>query len=201
VILTQLRTATAEDHGRAETAMPSLDELADFDGYAWSLRALHGFFAAWEAPVFGALDTLASELSMADRRKLPLLVRDLDVLGIAPALIVCAPPGDRAFAIPRALGAMYVLEGSTLGGQVIQRQCVEPLGMSPDRGGAFYHGYGARTGPRWKAFGEVIEAHVLHHGDSADVIDGARGCFAALNSWLGRLEPLHHGTTATVHHG
>jgi heme oxygenase len=201
VILTQLRAATAEDHRLAEAAMPSLDELASADGYAWSLRALHGFFAAWEASVFAALAPLGSELSLAERRKLPMLAGDLDALGIKPTPTICAPPSGGALEIPRALGAMYVLEGSTLGGQVIERQCAKRLGVSPIRGGAFYHGYGAQTGARWKAFGAVVESHVVRHRDGADIIDGARACFGALRTWLEQLQPLHRGTAARVHVG
>ena len=48
------------------------------------------------------------------------------------------------------LGALYVLEGATLGGQVLRREMAQRLGVNADNGGAFLDVYGAETGRRWR---------------------------------------------------
>ena len=60
-----------------------------------------------------------------------------------------------------ALGALYVLEGATLGGQVIIKQLKKndsfaafPL--------AYYNVYTKQTGLRWKQFLEVINRYEDH---------------------------------------
>ena len=162
--------------------MPALDELATPDGYAAALRALHAFHAAWEPALWRAPGLAGAGLDPAARRKLPLLERDLRALGIAPS--ENHPPIPVIPDAAAALGALYVLEGATLGGRVIHRHVAGPLGLTPARGGAYYHGYGAATGTRWKELGAAIDRHVAAHGDEDRVVEGAVACFAALEAWL-----------------
>lgn len=180
MLLAQLKSATAGHHARVEAAMPSLDQLATPAGYAAALRALHGFHAAWEPAIWRA-PGLAETGVLRGRRKLPLLERDLRALGVLPGP---AAPAARVPDAAAALGALYVLEGATLGGRVIHRRVAGPLGITPARGGAYYHGYGAETGPRWKAFGEAAARFAEETGSEPRVVQGAVACFAALEAWL-----------------
>lgn len=176
--------------------MPSLPELARPEGYAWALRAMHRFFLTWEEPLFGALACADDRLTLAERGKVDLLSADLAALRLSPLTAPCAMPADVVASPATALGAMYVLEGSTLGGRVIERHCAAPLGVSPAHGGAFYHGYGARTGALWQAFGAVLESHDTDALQRAAILHGARSCFGALRGFLESIPPTfraHHG--------
>ncbi len=51
-----------------------------------------------------------------------------------------------------ALGALYVLEGSSLGRQVMLSKLAERLDIRPDWAGHFFSGYGKQTGAMWQAF-------------------------------------------------
>lgn len=162
--------------------MPSLDQLATSQGYASALRALHGFHAAWEPAIWRTPGIRDLGLDPADRRKLPLLERDLRALGIDP---VSEPPAAPRFPdAATALGALYVLEGATLGGRIINRHVAGPLGITAEHGGAYYHGYGELTGPRWKEFCAAAEAYAARHGGECSAVQGAVACFAALEAWL-----------------
>ena len=44
------------------------------------------------------------------------------------------------------LGAMYVMEGSTLGGQLIARHVELVLGLTAGQGNAHFRGHNERTG-------------------------------------------------------
>ena len=44
-----------------------------------------------------------------------------------------------------AFGCLYVMEGATLGGQVIGRHVRQTLGVTPETGGRFHAAYGDRT--------------------------------------------------------
>ena len=188
LMLPALKAATAGHHARVEALMPTLDALATPQGYAAALRALHAFHAAWEPAVWRAPGLDGAGLDEVGRRKLPLLERDLRALGIAPC--AARPPAPRVPDAAAALGALYVLEGATLGGRVIHRHVAGPLGLTPERGGAYYHGYGAATGARWKELGDVVARHAAAHGE-AGVVDGAVACFAALEAWLATPGALH----------
>lgn len=181
-MLPALKAATDGHHVRVEAAMPSLDALATPEGYATALRALHGFHAAWEPAVWRAPGLAEAGMIASERRHLPQLEADLRTLGITPCAV--HPPAPGALDTAAALGALYVLEGATLGGRVIHRHIAGPLGITPEHGGAYYHGYGAETGARWKEFCDAVHRHVEAHADEARVIEGAVACFAALESWL-----------------
>jgi heme oxygenase len=55
------------------------------------------------------------------------------------------------------MGTLYVLEGATLGGQIIQRQLHCSLGLDAGSGAAFFVGYGARTRQMWMQFSAHLE--------------------------------------------
>ncbi len=112
-----LKAATAEAHERVDTAF-SLFDLASGDGYRRFLLAQAGALL----PVEAELDRAGAEAILPDwpeRRRGDLLRADLATLNVtAPELF----PGP-AFLSGKApmLGAIYVLEGSRLGGAVLKQ--------------------------------------------------------------------------------
>ncbi len=122
--------------------------MATRAGYRDLLARLHGFHATWEHAI-GA--QLLDETFLAPRRRLALLAADLDHLGLAPAAVAALPqPGAVRLDGPAAaMGALYVLEGSTLGGQLIGRHIAGLHGFS-ETGLAYYRAHGpgpGRCGP------------------------------------------------------
>ena len=77
------------------------------------------------------------------------------------------------------LGAMYVLEGSTLGGQVIARQ----LAAAGIAGRTFFTGRAERTGPLWKQFCQLLEAAAGTEDPDA-IVASAILTFQTLAAWL-----------------
>ena len=120
-----------------------------------------------------------------DRRKSAGLAADLRALGVAPeALPRCSDlpdlPGPAA-----VLGCAYVLEGATLGGQILSRHVAGCLGLSAETGGRFFHGYGERTGAMWKAFTSAVRGFVARHGQEDAIVNGAVDTFRSLRAWCG----------------
>lgn len=54
--------------------------------------------------------------------------------------------------IASAIGVQYVLEGSSLGGQILSKQLINSLGYTPVNGGRFFAGYGDQISRNWKDF-------------------------------------------------
>jgi heme oxygenase len=81
-------------------------------------------------------------------------------------------------------GCLYVLEGATLGGQIITRHLHASLGLTPETGAAFFAGYGARTGSRWKEFGTHLSAFALQSGSGDAIVASANSTFETLDLWL-----------------
>ena len=175
----QLRTATTSAHTALERDLDWMARVATMDGYRGLLARLHGFHRAWE-PAIGA--ALADGAFFDARRRVTALTRDLDYLGFSSEHIDALP---RACPIvlggpAAAMGALYVLEGSTLGGRVIGRHISATHGLTGD-GLAYYSGHGARTGAMWLAFRTRLDTF---DGQAAEVVAAANGTFDAMRAWL-----------------
>jgi len=180
-LLRALRAATATHHREVERLLPAFGALSPAD-YAAHLAALAGVHLPLEQRLF-AHDWAGLGLpDAAERPRAPLLEADLRALGIDPSAI----PRCRALpylgTLHRALGALYVLEGSRLGGQILARQVAQAAGDVPTR---FLVGAAARTGPRWSSFCRFAESRAaLHPSTIPHATDAAVETFAALATWL-----------------
>lgn len=54
--------------------------------------------------------------------------------------------------VGQLVGALYVIEGSTLGGQLISRSLNQHLGLTLNTGARFFYGYGEQTALMWQSF-------------------------------------------------
>lgn len=174
--LAALREATAAAHDAIDRQLQLGADLA-LDRYVRILQGFEGFLSAWEPAVAAALPP-GERAWFAGRSRLAFVRQDLAAL--APG----GPPGPAPDlpALPNrsaAFGAMYVLEGSALGGQVIARRVAERFGFDGQRGAAYFLGFGDRTGALWREFRERLEAEVdpAHRGDACAA---AVGTFNAL---------------------
>jgi heme oxygenase len=97
-----------------------------------------------------AIEQVGGRYDLADR--VSWLRADLVHLGAGVALSEHGwqPPLLRDAA--ELVGVLYVVEGSTLGGQVIARRVEASLGLGPAHGATFFNGWGAQTEARWSDF-------------------------------------------------
>ena len=151
-------------------------------GTAYFLAKMYGFLVPYEA----ALQQHAADFSPAwevpERMRAHLILTDLERLESAPDLPLC-PAMPPLCTRPQLLGAMYVVEGSTLGGQVITRQLAQ-AGISLR---AYFTGYGALTGPRWKAFCQLLMEAAPTGPDQDEIVASARLTFQRLDQWITQL--------------
>ncbi|MDX5321914.1 MAG: biliverdin-producing heme oxygenase, partial [Bacteroidota bacterium] len=95
-------------------------------------------------------------LNYESRKKGALLEKDLQVLGLNQAEIDQHNYAFQFNSLHEALGAFYVMEGSTLGGSVISRQLAKTESLQSVPEFNFYGCYGDMVGPNWKAFQGVL---------------------------------------------
>ena len=116
------------------------------------------------------------------RRRAHLFAEDLRALGAEPDT-GARPELPAVEDTDQALGRLYVLEGSTLGGTFIARHLATLPTLGPDvRLGAFSP-YGAETGAMWHAYRRVTRERVAAGGDAGRVVAAARATFTALAAW------------------
>lgn len=178
MILAKLKEATRDQHEALENVVDVMNSTFSVDDYKRLLTKFYRFYSAIE-PTLPVDELSAAGFDVKQRRKTPLLQRDLEHLGVladakkAPAFTYI-PTLDTA---AKAFGSIYVMEGATLGGQIITRQLKEHLGITPENGGAFFSSYGANVGPMWKQFGAIITAFAEKAGDDDAIVMAARETF------------------------
>lgn len=178
-----LRTGTADEHHDVERTLGLMDHGLERTRLVHVLQRLHGFWAAAEAGLdawAGHHPADARALTWSRRRRAGLFAEDLRALG-APGS-VDLPHLAAVRTTEAALGRMYVLEGSTLGGTFIDRHLAGLPQLADVRLRAFSP-YGAQTGAMWQAFRSATRDRVAAGGDPSAVVAAARETFAVLAAW------------------
>ena len=186
-VLQLLRTGTATEHEDVERTLDLLDADLERSRLVEVLDRLHGFCAAAESGLDEWADRHPTDAAAVDwprRRRAALFAEDLRALDTGTAADTAA---DRPLLPPvrgtdEALGRMYVLEGSTLGGTFIDRHLAGLPQLADVRLRAFTP-YGTQTGAMWHAFRSATRHRVADGGDAGTVVAAARDTFAALAQW------------------
>ena len=119
---------------------------------------------------------------LRSRKRSHLLAADLEYF--ATPLPISIYPGPDLSHSNRSelLGAMYVIEGSTLGGQYIARHVEGVLGLRMGLGYSYFKGYNELTGVMWRDFMAVLEAVPSDH--SAILVPAAKIVFKDFTEWM-----------------
>lgn len=187
MILHRLRDATAHEHEQLETRIDLLNRAWSPSLYRLLLQKFYGFYCVVEPRIFDRPEWQEMQFDVASRRKIEMLRRDLLHLGLDAEQIGALPhcphvPSSSTFA--QVLGSAYVLEGSTLGGQVITRHLRREIGVEPERGGAFFASYGSQVGPMWRDFVVLLNDFSPNEEELAALLESARATFTDLGAWL-----------------
>ncbi len=191
-LLEALRTGTALLHVALEKRLPFFTDQLDADWYQRLLQAYYGFYGPVESVLYDS-GLIPDGYDCALRVKTPTLVSDLKALGLDDQAVDTLP---RCLELPTfdtpaaCLGALYVLEGATLGGQVLRREMNQRLSVNADNGGAFLNIYGVETGRRWKDFLDYLGDQPLDAPAKQRAVDAARSTFSCFEQWLDSQEVL-----------
>ncbi len=177
----RLRRETEAEYRAVEGSLPLMRQGLDTAQYVRCLRRMFGIVAAWEEHAA----EIAPEWmrpTLAARQRKHLLERDLAWFG-ATKQDDRRPELPDMKDVPSLLGTMYVIEGSTLGGQLIARHLEATLHLIEGRGDSYFRGHGAQTGPMWKEFCKMMKIHVPDDQIHV-VVASARAMFIAFREWM-----------------
>lgn len=178
----QLKRETAPIHIRLERDLGLGDATLTRSRFVFLLARFHGFHAAWEPAMARAL---ADDPFWSPRRRVPRLAADLKAFGFAPADIAALPVCPHVpvlDSMARALGSLYVMEGSRLGGAVVARNLAAVLGGS---GSAYFNADKAETVRLWREYLLRLDAFATAD-NTAGIVAAASGTFDSLYRWLCR---------------
>jgi heme oxygenase len=186
--LERLKLEARSEHLLTESAMAWMAPDLTRTQYIEMLQRLHPVVRGWEKWVERKVPSDLAEL-IQGRRRSHLIEQDLRALGASTVGEPTKFPAERVPGL-RARGlrfrasffaAMYVMEGSTLGGQFVAQHIQTLFGGDVGAYNAYFRGYGDKTSEMWRIFREAMVK--LPSEDEADVIAAAKAMLAIFRLW------------------
>lgn len=182
-IVDRLRDATRELHEETEDAAGVV--TGSRERYVWFVERQYGFAAPLEPRLAAAPGIGATGLDLERRRRAHLFAADLLHLGVHPGPLPRCEALPRVDTAARALGALYVLEGSTLGGAFLLAHLGRTLGITAAAGGSGLAPYGHALREMWVAYADAVDGFVRASPEAApEVVGAAQETFRRMIGWL-----------------
>jgi heme oxygenase len=189
-ILAILKNDTKAAHVRVEKVMvKELKAINSLEDYARLLERLFFFYNPLESKVHQYIDQ-AILPDIEKRKHTKWILKDLEALDYT----VNTSRENKTQQITStsyAIGVLYVLEGSTMGGQIISKMLKKQLHGNIST--HYFDSYTDKTMEMWLSFKNSIAQYETHL-DKEEVFKGANETFSALKEWL-ELTSILENTT------
>ena len=111
------------------------------------------------------------------------IIEDIETIGVIPVNDALTKPyslpSDK-FSMSFALGFMYVMEGSKLGGKIIFKNIQRNFGFSEIHGAKFISDAGSDTIEHWKKFLNSFSNYIVENNTEKEAIKGAQYAFESI---------------------
>ena len=185
MILTRLKQKTLLHHERLEKRLDLFHGVHSFDDYRRLLGKFLGFYEPAEEVLEAKFNWAAINFDFTSRKKTPLLLRDLHLLGIEDTLLL-----PRCKTLPaldtmaQAFGCLYVFESATLGWGIVLKHLSRTLGVTREGGGSFFNSYGDRVVAMWHDFAQQLRAYASRPDLEDAVIIAAVSALVHMDQWM-----------------
>jgi len=169
-----IKEATKEAHLTLEKkVVQKMKAIRSDADYADFLKYFYAYFNQVEQAI---VPYITAELlpDHAERRNSSYLKQDIEALGSDVNELPEAIAPEITNTI-QALGALYVMEGSIMGGPIIVKM-LEKAGIT--NGISFFSGYGEATGEMWSKFVSVLNASANNEAEEDLAIKSANDTFS-----------------------
>lgn len=192
-----LKQETKVNHQQLEKLLvKQMRSIDTREGYVKLLQLFYSYFGALEEKINRFILPHQMEVDHSfQRRKTIRIAEDI----IASGGTVNEKCSDKYLPEIRnhleAFGALYVIEGSTLGGRVITKMMQRQMDTDSLEGFSFFNGYGDDTEHRWSSFRELLNDQVHSKVDKKLVVKAADDTFAKFHRWIEK-NPVNGFVTA-----
>ncbi|MBE9598159.1 biliverdin-producing heme oxygenase [Pedobacter sp. MC2016-24] len=178
-----IKEATREAHLNLEKkVVQKMKAIRSDADYADFLKHFYTYFNQVEQAI---APYITAELlpDHAERRNSQYLKQDIQELGgdVNDLPAAQAPEINNTL---QALGALYVMEGSIMGGPIIVKM-LEKFGIT--KGVSFFSGYGEATGQMWAKFVAILNTQAHSLEEEALAIEAANATFSNFGEVFGEV--------------
>lgn len=179
-----LKEGTQHAHtGLEKKLVAQIKQISNVNDYIQLLRLMYGYYK----PLQDKLEPFVAENNITNHftvRNVEHIINDIREL--QPGTNGVIPLCDRTPEVSShasSLGALYVTEGSTLGGRVITQMITKRLSISADRGFSFFNSYGEDTPVMWEKFKSIIN-HPRDAEEQSEMMEAAIETFSTFKDWI-----------------
>ncbi|GAA4092184.1 biliverdin-producing heme oxygenase [Mucilaginibacter panaciglaebae] len=180
----KIKEATLQYHQQTEKVLVGkLKSMRSKRDYIDLLTLFYGYFGGLEKHIERYIN--ASNLAdYENRRKTSAIADDILTLGGAIPALTAEDQLPEIDNYLKAFGALYVIEGSTLGGQIISKMVQQHLHIADGKGLSFFNSYGGQTEQMWSSFKETLNGIAMTPQDEEMIIEAANQTFINFKGWL-----------------
>jgi heme oxygenase len=196
MVIHSLRQCTSAVHARVESKLELLDPKLSVDRLASVISRFYGFWAVGESAIDAWSAThpeAAMQVEWPRRRRSHLLVDDLELLGSprdSSEVFPSSTPVFQEIDSAQVFGWLYVAEGSTLGGAIIERHLQSLPGLAALHLRSFTP-YAEGAGPMWYRYRSALEDFAGGNVElTRSVMRAALTTFESFERWI---QPLGVG--------
>ena len=179
----KLKEHTKQHHQLLEKKMVAqMRSITSQQEYAKLLGLFYSFFGGLELSIDKYID-LALLPDYPQRRKSTALADDLLQLSANLPLFALRNDLPEIRDHIQSIGALYVMEGSTLGGKIIAKMMLQQMNVTEMPGLTFFNGYGEQTMSMWLTFKKSIDTP-LSSTEIEIIIKSANDTFLQFSNWF-----------------
>lgn len=176
-IVPALRAQTHDVHIRLHDHPITKDLISStltIDQYCWVLFSFQRFYQALCASNYPRVQEISRTLCTY-------LSDDCHAINAAPNALPHNVAIYGSECPDHALGVLYVIHGSSLGGQLIAKNLQKTLSLDNGNGASFFNRKRAKGEPNWSEFLNILQEECISH---TACVQGAVQTFEALEQWL-----------------
>jgi heme oxygenase len=182
MIADQIKNDTNTHHQALEVMMiRQLKSMNSTSDYIDILEIFYSYFGGLELQIKAHLQ---NGLAIDERRKADDLAADLTHYGAAIPKLATKNDLPKIENHLQAIGALYVIEGSTLGGKYIGQMISKKLEQTDAAGLSFFNGYGENTMSMWSDFKDYMNNQAKNETEEAEIIAAANETFVKFKHWM-----------------
>jgi heme oxygenase len=180
----RLKKETQQQHIAVEKLIiPRIKSLDSAHSYLKLLQIFYGYFQPLEEIINEHIsDTVIADIK--DRRKAAVIAEDMNFIDGGHQSYCTCTDLPSVTNTAEAIGAMYVLEGSTLGGVHLSKMIRDRVNLDSRKGLKFFNGYGDQTLSRWEAFKASVNSAAYDDKFEERVVDTANETFIKFKLWI-----------------
>lgn len=187
----KLKSYTRSNHQELEKKIiGKIRNIQNKADYIELLQWFYNYFGAIEAKINSYIDARELEDHL-QRRKTSTLLSDITTLGGTANQTIGAEDLPEFNNHLQAFGALYVLEGSTLGGPHISKMIQKQLKDYDGHGFSFFNSYGDQTDMMWNKFKAVLDTQAENETEQEEILQSADETFLKFKTWIEKQANLN----------